>query len=245
MQTSTTARTIPAMSCCFFVRFILIPHISKGETMGFPILPFFLIFLIWLAFRLRSLDAKQKQQEDDFWAKERQANITPAKDISNLRYITIPLEKFPLNFTDDEKVLEIEEELKELSTHRLLNLIGVTNTDLKLTYGVPNFETMSKIGDDFDRVCVLLNAYAKELMAAERIDDVITVLEFAVGVGSDISESYTMLAECYEIKGQHEKLDLLRTQVAKSNLLLKNSILSKIESKTIVSSGEQMVDMKL
>lgn len=215
--------------------------------MGFPILPFFLIFLILLAFRLKKLDAKQEQQEADFWTKERQANITPAKDISNLRYITIPMEKFPLNFSNDEKVIEIENELKELSTHKLLNLIGVTNTDLKLTYGVPNFETMSQIGEDFDRVCVLLNSYAHALMEAERVDDVITVLEFAVGVGSDISESYTMLADCYEQKHMYEKLDLLKTQVEKSNMILKHSIISKIEAKTIISSdsNQGFVDAKL
>ena len=215
--------------------------------MGFPILPFFLIFLVWLAFRLRKLDTKQKQEEHDFWAKERQANVTPAKDISNLRYITIPMEKFPLNFSNDEKVIEIEKELQELSTHKLLNLIGVTNTDLKLTYGVPNFQTMSQIGDDFDRVCVLLNSYAHALMEAERVDEVITVLEFAVGVGTDISESYTLLAHCYEQKGMHEKLELLKRQVEQSKLLLKNSILSKIESnRTIISDEDQQaVDMKL
>ena len=134
--------------------------------MGFPILPFFLIFLIWLAIRIKTLDAKQEQQEAEFWAKEKAAKATPAKDISNLRYITIPIEKFPLNFSNDEKVIEIEKELEELSTHRLLNLSGVSNTDLKLTYGVPNFETMSQIGEDFDRVCVLLNAYAKALLSA-------------------------------------------------------------------------------
>ena len=215
--------------------------------MGFPILPFFLIFLIWLAFRLKKLDAKQEQEEADFWAKERQANITPAKDISNLRYITIPMEKFPLNFSNDEKVIEIENELQELSTHKLLNLIGVTNTDLKLRYGVPNFETMSQIGDDFDRVCVLLNSYAHALMEAGRVDDVITVLEFAVGVGTDISESYTLLADCYEQKQMYEKLDLLKTQVEKSNMILKHSIISKIEAKTIISSDSEQgfVDAKL
>ncbi len=213
--------------------------------MGFPILPFFLIFLVVIAVRLKALDADQKKQEDDFWAKERQANITPAKDISNLRYITIPMEKFPLNFSDDEKVLEIENELKELSTHKLLNLIGKSNTDLKLEYGVPNFELMSQIGDDFDRVCVLLNSYAKELYAVGRIDDVITVLEFAVGVGTDISESYTLLASCYEEYGMEQKLGFLRQTVQKSNLLLKNAILSKIESRTKISTGDQVVDMKL
>ena len=213
--------------------------------MGFPILPFFLIFLVVIAVRLKALDANQKKQEEDFWAKERQANITPAKDISNLRYITIPMEKFPLNFSDDQKVLEIENELKELSTHKLLNLIGKSNTDLKLEYGVPNFELMSQIGDDFDRVCVLLNSYAKELYAVGRIDDVITVLEFAVGVGTDISESYTLLASCYEEYGMEQKIGFLRQNVQKSNLLLKNAILSKIESKTTISTGDQVVDMKL
>ena len=196
--------------------------------MGFPILPFFLLFLIWLTFRIKSLDAKQQKREDEFWAKEKAANVTPAKDISNLRYITIPIEKFPLNFSNDEKVIEIEKELEELSTHKLLNLSGVSNTDLKLTYGVPNFETMSQIGEDFDRVCVLLNAYAKALLEAGRDDDVVNVLEFAVGAGTDISESYIMLADQYKKRSQTEKLSFLRERISNSTLLLKNSILNNI-----------------
>lgn len=197
--------------------------------MGFPILPFFLIFLIWLAFRLKSLDAKQEKQQADFWAKERAANATPAKDISNLRYITIPIEKFPLNFSDDEKVLEIENELQELSTHRLLNLNGKSNADLKLEYGVPNFDTMAQIGEDFDRVCVLLNSYAKILKEAGLHNDAVSVLEFSVGVGTDISESYTMLADYYRERSQNEKLEFLKEKVASSDMLLKDSILKKID----------------
>ena len=203
--------------------------------MGFPILPFFLIFLIWLTFRIKSLDAKQEKAQDDFWARERAANITPAKDISNLRYITIPIEKFPLNFSDDPKVLEIENELKELSTHKLLNLSGKSNTDLKLDYGVPNFETMSQISEDFDRVCVLLNSYAKILSEAGLHQDAESVLEFAVGVGSDISETYTLLAEYYRKNSQMEKLDFLKSKVSSSNMILKDSILKKIDSYNLLA----------
>ena len=196
--------------------------------MGFPLLPFILLFLVLLSIRLHNLNAKRQQEEAEFWEKERQASITPAKDISNLRYITIPIEKFPLNFSNDEEVIAIENELKELSTHKLLNLTRVTNTDLKLTYGVPNFETMSRIGDDYDRATVLLNKYAEALFEAGRIDDVITVLEFAVGTGTDISESYTLLAKCYKQKEMDTKLDLLKNQVEQSSLYFKNSILEKI-----------------
>lgn len=197
--------------------------------MGFPILPFFLLFLIWLTFRIKSLDAKQEKQQADFWSKERQANATPAKDISNLRYITIPINKFPLNFSDDEKVIEIENELKELASHKLLNLSGMSNSDLKITYGLPNFETMSKIGEDFDRSCVLLNSYAKALVEANMTKDAQTVLEFAIGVGSDLSESYIMLADIYKKSSQSEKLNFLREQISNSNMLLKNHILNKID----------------
>lgn len=200
--------------------------------MGFPILPFFLIFLIWLAIRIKTLDAKQEQQEKEFWAKEKAAQITPAKDISNLRYITIPIEKFPLNFSNDEKVIEIETELKELSTHKLLNLSGISNTDLKLTYGTSNFETMSQIGEDFDKTCILLNSYAKALVEAGMENDAVNVLEFAIGIGTDISESYIMLSDCYKKRSQTEKLSFLRERILNSNLLLKNSILNKIDDST-------------
>ncbi|MCR5581710.1 MAG: hypothetical protein K6F66_09010 [Pseudobutyrivibrio sp.] len=198
--------------------------------MGFPILPFFIIFLVWLTFRLKSLDSKQEQQEADFWAKEKAANATPAKDISNLRYITIPIEKFPLNFSDDEKVVEIEDQLKELSTHKLLNLIGKSNTDLKLEYGVPNYDTMVQIGEDFDRTCMLINSYAKLLIEAGRSDDAQAVLEFIVGAGTDISESYTMLADCYKTTHQNDKLFFLKEKISNSDLLLKDYILNKIEA---------------
>jgi len=198
--------------------------------MGFPILPFFLIFLIWLSFRIKSLDAKQEKQQEDFWAKERAANTTPAKDISNLRYITIPMDKFPLNFSQDEKVIEIERKLQELSTHKLLNLTKMSNADLKLEYGVPNFETMSKIGEDFDELCILLNSYALALKEAGRMDDVENVLEFAVGIGTDISESYTLLAECYKNNDKSEKLAFLRDKVEQGDMLLKDSILKKIDA---------------
>lgn len=197
--------------------------------MGFPFLTVFLIFLVWLAFRLRKAQGSRQQKDDDFWARERAANATLAKDIDNLSYLTIPLDNFPLHFSEDSEVCAIEDELIELSSHRLLNLTNMTNTDLKEAYGVPNFETMSKIGEDFDRVSVLLNSYAKALIDANRTSDAVKVLEYAVGVKTDISESYTLLAGCYKELNNDTKLDYLKTQVEQSSLLMKSTILKSIE----------------
>lgn len=200
--------------------------------MGFPFLTIFMIFIIWLAIRYRRLDQNQKNREEEFWSKELAANATPAKDISNLSYLTIPIDKFPLHFSENTDVLAIEDELVELSKKRLLNLTGQTNTEIKLAYGVPNFDTMCKIGDDFDKATVLLNSYGKALIENDMIKDAITVLEYAVGVKTDVSESYTLLADCYRKNENISKLEYLKTQVEQSNLVLKQNILTYINSLT-------------
>ncbi|MCF0131276.1 MAG: hypothetical protein HUJ71_06085 [Pseudobutyrivibrio sp.] len=197
--------------------------------MGFPFLTIFIIFVLWLAFKRNKVKEIQQQKEDEFWAREQAANCTLAKDITNLNYLTIPMDKFPLNFSQDTEVLAIENELKELSTHKLLNLGGISNTDLKLSYGVPNFETMCQIGEDYDRVSILLNRYAAALMEANRIDDAITVLEFAVGTKTDISDSYIRLVDCYIASNEDIKLGYLKTNIENSSLLTKNSILEHIK----------------
>ena len=200
--------------------------------MAFPFLTVFIIFIVWLAIRLRSVSGKRQQSDEDFWTQEKMANATPARDIDNLNYITIPLDKFPLHFSQNPDVVAMEDRLAELSTHRLLNLTGKTNTELKATYGVPNFNTMSQIGADFDEVTVLINSYAKAVIEELGLSQAQPILEFAVGIGTDVSESYELLADCYKAAGNTTKLEYLQTQVANSNLLLKETILSHIGSST-------------
>ncbi len=194
----------------------------------FPFLTIFLIFIVWLAIKIKQSKAKHTKDMDDFWMAEMQANATPAKDIKGLSYITIPIEKFPLDFSTDEETMDIESRLKELSTHPLLNLTGKTNTEIKAAYGVPNFETMCQIGEDYDEATLLLDKYAAKLEEAGRINDVMAVLEFAVGTKTDIKTSYTRLGKCYKSLGKEEKLAYLIKQVEESNLLLKNTIIKEL-----------------
>ncbi len=194
----------------------------------FPFLTIFLISIVWLAIKIKQSKAKHTKDMDDFWMAEMQANATPAKDIKGLSYITIPIEKFPLDFSTDEETMDIESRLKELSTHPLLNLTGKTNTEIKAAYGVPNFETMCQIGEDYDEVTLLLDKYAAKLEEAGRINDAMAVLEFAVGTKTDIKTSYTRLGKCYKSLGKEEKLAYLIKQVEESNLLLKNTIIKEL-----------------
>ena len=78
--------------------------------MAFPFLGLFIIFLSVAAYYRKRATAQQKKVTEDFWSREDQANQIRRKDISNLPYITIPLEKFPIGISDDEELTDYENE---------------------------------------------------------------------------------------------------------------------------------------
>ena len=85
--------------------------------MAFPFLGLFIIFLSVAAYYRKRATAQQKKVTEDFWNREDQANQIRRKDISNLPYITIPLEKFPIGISDDEeltdRMFKLAEDLKK------------------------------------------------------------------------------------------------------------------------------------
>ncbi|MBE5896254.1 MAG: hypothetical protein E7281_00685 [Lachnospiraceae bacterium] len=196
--------------------------------MAFPFLAIFLAFVIFLAIRYKSTDAKVQKMQDDFWEREAQANITPQINLDNLTYITIPLDKFPLGFSDEPAILEMENKLRELSTHRMLNLTGKTNTELKETYGVGNLDTVASYGDDYDKLTVLLKDYATALINADMIDEAVAVLEYGVGIKTDVSQNYILLGDCYKSLGKISKIGYLKDQVESLNLVLGTSIINHL-----------------
>ena len=151
--------------------------------MSFPFLAAFLGFGVFLAIRYKSLNCKQELDTQAFWEREAAANATPSADLDNIKYITIPLDKFPLGFSKDAGICALEETLKELSHKRLLNLTGKTNTDLKELYGVANLTTMQAIGEDFDLLTITLKDYGAALIQQGKLADAISVLEFGVAIG--------------------------------------------------------------
>ena len=198
--------------------------------MLFPFLTIFMVIIIFLAIRYRTNEKHQQEIQDDFWSQEAMANASPPVDLTSLKYITIPLDKFPLGFSTEEKVLSMETQLVELSNKPLLNLTGKTNTELKLTYGVSNLEKMMEIGEDFDTLTILLKDYAGALLEHKMIAEAITVLEFGAGIGTDISQHYLMLGECYKTLGKTDKIQLLIEKIYQSNFLLAPSIIRQLNT---------------
>ena len=74
-----------------------------------------------------------KRRENNFWQRENEANFTRRKDISQLPYIKIPYDTLPFIQNAHGEIAEYQKELLSFKDSRLLNLSGLSNTDLKLS----------------------------------------------------------------------------------------------------------------
>ena len=188
--------------------------------MAFPFLGLFIIFLSVAAYYRKRATAQQKKVTEDFWNREDQANQIRRKDISNLPYITIPLEKFPIGISDDEELTDYENDLKTLASRKILNLSHQSNTDLKLAYGPANYTTLLRN----------LVAYADCLIKNGFKAEAVPVLEFGISIDSDIRANYTLLAELYKEQGNASKIQELIDKAAALDSMMRSAILEQLHT---------------
>lgn len=197
----------------------------------FPVvLVTFILFLAYYAYRRKQIDKLNTQKESDFWKRERDANSTRRQDITNLNYIQIPVDTFPIGAYPKEGYDEIEQELLALSEKEILNLTGISNTDLKLQYGVSNLAALSDCDERFTTLVRLLTDYARGLAEHTHTDDAIRVLEFGVSIQSDVTENYTLLASLYKETGREHEISSLIERADSLNSLSKDVIRKKLKT---------------
>ena len=178
----------------------------------------FILFLIWFTIRMHVQKKKEKNFNADFWERESQANTVRRKSLDNLNYITIPLSDLPIDRSASEEIHDCIRTIQELSEKKIVNLNGISNTDLKLTYGAPNLTLLSEYDENFTLLISTLQKWATLLYDAGQTSDAQAVLEFAISAGSDISGSYKLLASIYREHREEDKLrDLIRMASALSS----------------------------
>ena len=196
----------------------------------FPILPFFLAFIVWLAFRLSKAKKSTQKRIDDFWEKEKKADLAPPKDLRTLEYVTVPVDTFPFGKVFDSEIEMIESSLLELSHTKMLNINGKLNADIKQEYGASNLDAVAAMGDRFEQMTMLLVDYAKALIEAGEYAGAMTVLEYGRSAGSDVSGNYTLLGDCYKQLGMTDKLNELRADAELSSLPRKAHIVDYLNN---------------
>ena len=134
--------------------------------------------------------------------------------------ITIPEKFFPLN----------NDKINDLRNKTLVNLTGMTNTDLKLKYGILNFKKLSEYDDNFTKFVSMLPDYYNRLKEAGYESLANELLEFAVEQGADSKNVYSLLANAFISMSKADRLAELIEKAKQLNSLSRDGIVSMLES---------------
>lgn len=205
-----------------------------------------LIICAVIAYNKRKSDRAMRKASDNFWDKEREANLTRRKDISQLPYITIPYDALPLDeLPDSEEYVAAVQKLQSLTGKQILDLSGQTNTDLKLAYGAANLPVLMDCDQNYLVLVRTLSRMANLLSEAGKDDAAESILIFAFDVGSTIRSDYELLAILYGKRRDYRKLDAL---IARAELLdspTKVSLLASLNAIKEQAVGTQNPDFNI
>lgn len=199
--------------------------------MNFFILASSLALAVFLSIRFRSHSEQQKKLEEAYWDKERKANFVRKKSLDDLAYITIPesiLSMAPRNITPTIK--SYLEDLHSLSKVPIVNLTGISNTDLKLRYGTANITILSDYDFHYTNLVTVLQKLGQNLADADETALAIEVLEFAVSTGTDVSKTYYLLASLYQKINTPEKIAFLIQRAESIPTIMRDSIVHNLKA---------------
>lgn len=201
--------------------------------MKFPFFASFVVIAIFFNISMRRVTRKEESREADFWKKEHDANNVRKKSLENLDYVSIPLDLLPFGTAGDNASLkEAEKNVLDLKDEKIVNLTGITNTDLKLEYGTANITELTKFDQNYTSLVCALQDWGKQLYELGRYEDASKVLEFAVKTKSDITATYRLLVDMYKTKlGLNE--EEIKRKIEGLIPIAKN--LNSLSQKTILS----------
>ncbi|MBR6664433.1 MAG: hypothetical protein IKL22_01800 [Lachnospiraceae bacterium] len=198
--------------------------------MKIPFLATLFLFLLVLGRALKKNTKTMNEQEQSFWQRERAANSVRKKPMDDLEYIFLPLEQLPAEVhRDDTVVQECLDTLTILKDSKIVNLTGITNTDLKLAYGTANITVLTEYDQNYTSLITTLQKWADRLYELGDMDNAKTILEYAVSVHSDITATYLLLAEIYSQSGLSERIPELISAAEKLTGTSGKIILRKLQ----------------
>ena len=201
--------------------------------MKYPFLASILILCALFYYENKKADKKFRNSKEAFWERESLANSTRKKPLDDLTYIIPDLASLPTDIECDDPIIkEKVSDLVSLSEEKIVNFTGMTNTDLKLKYGVANLPFLQQCDNNYTVFVRTLQEWAERLYALGYSNEALCVARYAIDQGTDISKSYFLAADIYLSNGRPDQINDLIKAAETINTPLKNSIISTLKEKT-------------
>ncbi len=188
-----------------------------------------IIFMAVVSYKRMKANHQDQAAQNAFWNREHTANLTRRQDISNLDYVDFSNVTLPFALFQDDLLKQCETQVLALKEKRILNLTGVSNTDLKLQYGAANLPELMQYDQNFTLLARTLNTWGQRLQELSYTQEAVCVLAFAVSVKSDIRATWQLLAQLYAESGDFSKIQEMKTAAAELNSLTKQPILAMLD----------------
>ena len=183
---------------------------------------------VMLLYERKKHSREAERREAEFWQREDKANNVRRKDITQLPYINIPYDSLPFISDANGEIASCQKELLAFKDSKLLNLSGLSNTDLKLMYGVANLPQLSEYDDACTAMYRVIANLGSHLSKEGYHSEAIAFLEFGIEAGSDISRNFYTLADEYARAARYNDIKKLIERADKLNSPIKTSIVNKL-----------------
>ena len=203
------------------------------------VLPYFIILIIILQFAIKRGTQNHKSRNQEFLDRESRANQVRRKDISNLNYISIPdnlplinsgNETFDKLLSNNSSMMRSYNTIMGLKDKKMLNLTGISNTDLKLSYGAANLTELTEYDDNFTTLIKAVAALGHALIDNNDSADALAYLEYGISIGTDISSNYIDLAIIYAAADRKDDIRKLKTKAGMLKSLSRDNIIAQLDS---------------
>lgn len=186
-------------------------------------------FMLFLSISIRHQNKLAQEKEKSFWEREARANSIRRKSLDGLSYIKIPLETFPTHILqNDSTVQKCISTLEVLTSQKIVNLTGYTNTDLKLEYGTANITVLSEYDQNYTVLVRTMQKWADILLETGYVEEAVVLMEFAVSTGTDISNTYYKLADYLATRGEYDRIEGLISTAENLRSSGKNTIVKHL-----------------
>lgn len=190
-----------------------------------------LIFVVWLHHEMKKESRLSKKTLDLFWQKERESNQARKKDISGLDYLTVSLDSLPMEDIEDDTANSYRDLIRKLSDRRMINLCGLTNTELKFRYGAANLALLTEYDNNYTSFVSMLHKWAVRLADKGFISRAQTVLEFSIySCRTDVMGSYRMLARLYHEQNRPDRIDSIAEMISRTKIKQKEALILELNT---------------
>lgn len=202
--------------------------------MKIPLFASLILFCIWLSFAIIRSRRKGERTERDFWEREALADSTRKQPLDKLTYIEIPYDKLPFSLIPDDPALadavaDCHRILHGFREKKAVNLTGISNTDLKLTYGAPNITILTEYDENYTLLVRTMQKWADLLLKTGYQEEAVSIMEFCIETRTDISATYRSLAGIYREHGDLEKIEKLRETAESLTSIMRQPILRLLD----------------